>query len=43
MANHKEHYKGEGGVLLQVRVVVNLVNSCMLVVRSCTKSAPIMY
>jgi hypothetical protein len=41
MANHREYYKGEGGGFPQVRVVVNLVSSCMPVIRPCTKNAPI--
>jgi len=37
----QEYYKGEGGGFPQVRAVVNLVNLCLFVVHSCTKSAPI--
>jgi len=38
MANHREYYKGEGGGFPQVQVVASLVNLCMIVVHSCTKS-----
>ncbi len=37
MARHKVYYKGEGGGFPQVRVMVNLVNLCLFVVRPCTK------
>jgi len=40
MANHKEYYKGDGVSFPQVRVVMSVMNLCMLVARSCTKSAP---
>ncbi len=43
VANKKEYYKGEGGAFPQVRVVVNLVNSCVFVICLCTKSAPNMF
>jgi len=43
MAKHKIYYKGEGGGLLQVRAMVSLVNSCLFVVRPCTKSAPTLH
>ncbi len=36
----KKHYKREGGGFLQVRAMVSLMSLCLLVVRSCTKSAP---
>jgi hypothetical protein len=39
MAKHKEYYKGEGGGFPQVRVVVSLMNPCLLMVCPCTKSA----
>jgi hypothetical protein len=38
VAKHKVYYKGEGGGLPQVRVVVSLVNPCLLVVRLSTKN-----
>jgi hypothetical protein len=31
-------YKGEGGCFLQVQVVINIVNPCMLMVHPCTKN-----
>jgi hypothetical protein len=37
MARHKIYYKGEGTGFPQVRVVVNVVNSCLPVVCLCTK------
>jgi hypothetical protein len=37
MAKHEVYYKGEGGGFPQVWDVVNLVNSCLPVVRLCTK------
>jgi len=37
VAKHKIYYKGEGGGFPQVRTVVSLVSSCLLVVRPCTK------
>jgi hypothetical protein len=40
MAKHREYYKGEGGGFLQVWAVVSFVSPCLLMVRSCTKSAP---
>jgi hypothetical protein len=43
VANHIVSYNGEGGGFPQVRVVVSLVNSCLFVVRSCTKSAIVMH
>jgi hypothetical protein len=43
MANHKEYYEGEGGGFPQVEAVVSFMSPCMLVVRPCTKSAPIMH
>jgi hypothetical protein len=43
MANHKEHYKGEGGGFPKVQVVVNLVSLCMHVACLCTKNAPTMH
>jgi len=43
MAMHREYYKGEGGGFPQVQAVVSLVSLCLLVVRLCTKSAPIMH
>jgi hypothetical protein len=43
VANHKEYYKGEGSGFPQIQTVVNLVNPCMLVVRSCTKSVTTTY
>ncbi len=43
MANHKEYYKGEGGGFPQVRVVVNFMSPCMLMVHPCTKNAPTMH
>jgi hypothetical protein len=42
MAKRKEYYKGEGGGFLQVWAMVSLVNSCLPMVRPCTKSVPIM-
>jgi hypothetical protein len=39
VVNHKEYYKGEGGGFPQVRVVVSLVNPCMLVACLCINSA----
>jgi hypothetical protein len=43
MANHREYYKWEGGGFPQVRAMVSFVSLCMLMVRPCTKSAPIMH
>ncbi len=43
MARHKVYYKGEGGGFSQVWALVSLVSSCLLVTRSCTKSAPAMH
>jgi hypothetical protein len=43
MSSHKLYYKGEGGGFLQVRAVVNLVNSSLLVACLSTKSAPTMH
>jgi hypothetical protein len=43
MKKHKVYYKGEGGGFLQVRAVVNLVSSSLLVVRPNTKSAQTMH
>jgi hypothetical protein len=40
---YKEYYKGEDGGFPQVRAMVGLMNLCLLVVRSCTKSAPVTY
>jgi len=37
MARNKVYYKGEGGGFPQVWVVVSIVNSCLLVIRLCTK------
>jgi hypothetical protein len=37
MARHKVYYKGEGGGFPQVQAIVNLVNPCLPVLRSCTK------
>jgi hypothetical protein len=42
-AKHKVYYKGEGGGVPEVRVVVSLMSPCLHVVRPCTKSAPIMH
>jgi hypothetical protein len=43
VVKNREYYKGEGDGFLEVRVVVNLVNLCLFVVRLCTKSAPTMH
>jgi len=43
MTKHKEYYKEEGGGFPQVQDVVSFVSPCLLVVRPCTKSAPIMH
>jgi hypothetical protein len=43
MAMHKKYYKGEGDSFPQIRAMVNLVSSCLLVACSCTKNAPIMH
>jgi len=43
VTNHREYYKGEGGCFPQVRVIMSLVNLCMHVIRSYTKSALIMH
>jgi len=43
MVRHKGYCKGEGSGFPQVRVVVNLVGSCLLMVCLCIKSAPIMH
>jgi hypothetical protein len=40
---HKEYYKGEGGGFPQLRAMVSLVNPCMPMVRSCTKTALTMH
>ncbi len=37
VARHIVYYKGEGGGFPQVRVVVNLMSSCLLMARPCTK------
>ncbi len=37
VAMHREYYKGEGGGFPQVWVVVNFVNPCLPMARSCTK------
>jgi hypothetical protein len=42
MASHRIYYKGEGGGFPQIWFVVNLVSSCMPMVRPCTKSAQTM-
>jgi len=39
---HKVYYKGEGGGFPQVRAMVSLVSSSLLVVRPSTKNVPIM-
>jgi len=51
MAKHRVYYKGEGGGFPlivyfgfpQVRAMVNLVSSCLPMVRPCTKSVIIMH
>ncbi len=43
VGRHRVYYKGEGGGFLQVRVVVNLVNPSLPVIRSNTKSASTMH
>jgi hypothetical protein len=43
MAKHREYYKGDGGGFPQVWAVVNLVNLCLSMARSCTKSVMIMH
>ncbi len=43
MANQREYYKGEGGGFFQVWAVVSLINPCMPMLHSCTKSAPAMH
>jgi hypothetical protein len=43
MANHKKYYKGEGNGFPQVWAMVSLVNPCMPMAHSCTKSAPTMH
>jgi len=40
---HRIYYKGEGGGFPQVRVVVSLVNSSLLIARPSTKNAPTMH
>ncbi len=37
MASYRKYYKGEGDGFPQVRAMVNLVSSCMLVVCLCIK------
>ncbi len=43
MKRHIVYYKGEGGGFPQVRAMVSLVSSSLLVIRPSTKSAPIMH
>jgi hypothetical protein len=43
MAKDREYYKGEGGDFPQVRAMMSFVSPSLLVVRPCTKSAPIMH
>jgi len=43
MVNLKEYYKGEGGGFPQIQVMVNFMNSCMAMIRPCTKNVPIMH
>jgi hypothetical protein len=40
---HKVYYKGEGGGFPQVRALVSLMSSSLLVVRFSTKSVPTMH
>jgi len=42
MAKHRKYYKAEGGGFPQVQAMVNLVSLCLHVLRSYTKSTPIM-
>jgi len=39
MVKHREYYKGEGDGFPQVQAMVSLVIPCLLMARSCTKSA----
>jgi len=43
MVSHKIYYKGEGGGFPQVRAVVSLVSSNLLMARPNTKSVPTMH
>jgi hypothetical protein len=43
MINHREYYKGEGGGLPQVQIMMNLMNLCMFVAHSYTKGALTMH
>jgi hypothetical protein len=43
VAMHKEYYKVEGDRFPQVRTMMNLVSSCLPMVRPCTKSALTMH
>jgi len=42
MVSHKEYYKREGDGFPQVWVVMSIVNTCMIAIHPCTKSAPTM-
>jgi hypothetical protein len=41
VAMHRVYYKGEGGGFPQVWALMNLVSSCLLVVRPCTKGVSV--
>jgi len=43
MVNHIKYYKKEGGGFPQVRAMVDFMSLCMLMIRLCSKSAPIMH
>jgi len=43
VAKHREYYKGEGGGFPLIWAVMSLVNPCLFVVHSCTKSALTMH
>jgi hypothetical protein len=40
---HRVYYKGESGGFLQVRVIVSLMSSSLLMARPSTKGAPVMH
>jgi hypothetical protein len=43
VAKHRVYYKGEGGGSPKIQAVMSLVNSCLPMIHSCTKSAPTMH
>jgi hypothetical protein len=43
LANHRENYKGEGDDFPQVRAMVNFVDLCVPMARSCIENVPTMH